>query len=81
MLEFYEQATRKRVSLGHDDEGRAKCEVDQVAARLRGKEPPTVERDITIQELFDIYDRETPPGSDTFAGLAFTASAGSSRPN
>ncbi len=62
MLEFYEQATRKRVSLGHDDEGRAKCEADQVAAQLRGKEPPTVERDITIQELFDIYDGEMTPG-------------------
>ena len=62
MLEYYEQAMRRRVSLGHHDEGRAKREADQVAVQLRGNQRPTVERDITIQQLFDIYEREMTPG-------------------
>ena len=62
MLEYYEQAMRRRVSLGHHDEGRAKREADQIAVQLRGDQRPTVERDITIQQLFDIYEREMTPG-------------------
>lgn len=62
MLEYYEHGTRRRVSLGHNDEARAKREADQVAATLRDNERPSVKRDLTIQTLFDIYEEEVTPG-------------------
>ncbi len=45
---YYEQATRRRTSLGHNDEEQGKSEADQLAVQLRENDRPSVEQDITI---------------------------------
>ena len=61
MLEFYEQGKRKRLSLSHRDQERAKQQADEAAAKLGTCQDLTPE-DLTLRELFDIYGREVTPG-------------------
>lgn len=64
MLEFRDEGKRTRISLGHRDRDRAKREADEAAAGLAKTElrPTEAEpREVTLQELFDIYGREVSP--------------------
>ena len=61
MLEFYEQGKRKRLSLSHRDQERAKQQADEAAAKLGTCQDLTPD-ELTLQELFDIYGREVTPG-------------------
>ncbi len=51
---------RKRVSLGHSDRSRAKRQADEMAARFATTERKPEFR-ATLQQLFDIYEREVTP--------------------
>lgn len=65
-LEFYEDVPgrskpkRKALSLGHRDREKAKQRADALAAKF-GSAEPTLSRDVTLRELFDIYGREVTP--------------------
>ena len=61
MLEFYEQGKRKRLSLGHRDQERAKQQADEAAAKL-GTHQKLAPEKLTLQTLFEIYGREVTPG-------------------
>lgn len=66
MLEFRDRGRRKRISLGHRDQERAKQEADRAAARLGGIQihipiEEAERADITLEELFDIYGAEVTP--------------------
>jgi integrase len=66
LLEFYERdpgssfAKRKRVSTGHRDREKAKAQAEALAGRLRRDEQPRADN-LTLGELFDIYEREVTP--------------------
>ena len=60
MLEFYEQGKRKRLSLGHRDQDKAKQQADEAAAKL-GKRQELAPRKLTLRTLFDIYLGEVTP--------------------
>ena len=65
-LEYYEEgpggstAKRKRVALGHLDREKAKRQADEAAAALAKAEAPRTEA-LTLQRLFDMYEREVTP--------------------
>ncbi len=66
-VEFYEPSARgerprpRRIALGHRDRTTAKAKAEQMAAAFRaGTAPRSAE--VTLRELFDIYEREVTPG-------------------
>ena len=87
LLEFREDGKKRRVSTGHRDREQAKSQADEAAGRL-AKRKPAVElerRPTTLQELFDIYEREVTPtkakttqGHDRLAQRLFLACWGAS---
>lgn len=61
-LEFFEDAHRRSIALGHQDLAKAKEEADKVAAGLCGSSRTRDHTELTLGELFDIYLREVTPG-------------------
>lgn len=69
MLEFRKEGKRTRTSLGHRDRDRAKRAADQAAAKLAQvedigpdqKEQHEPRKELTLQELFELYGREVTP--------------------
>ena len=61
MLEFYEHGKRKRLSLGHRDQDKAKQQADEAAAKLGTRQDDLTPEKLTLQTLFDIYLGEVTP--------------------
>lgn len=66
-LEWFEKVSstgepkRRPLSLGHDDERRAKAQADELAAALAADQDAVRSGDITLNQLFDIYLAEVTP--------------------
>jgi integrase len=61
-IEFYVDRSRKRHSLEHGDRIKAKTQADEAAARFATEAVgPKPQRELTLGELFDNYDKEVSP--------------------